>query len=258
MLLSTDGVFQTSLTSPRSSLFFLLLFPWALSNSGSCSATDEPRGAAKGMFKPMPKHVFLYKPSPPKQHYQGQLAPISSPRGSFLGYFWVTSMGLEAQHHSRSCPARTSRGRAACEAAVPCVPARSTWPAPPGTARATVGTSTALSTALQAVRGEHPRAGVGMGMLYWSCYRSCRAPCSHCVAVVLQDFPFLPLLGLPTSCSQPEDVQCLQHPQNPGLHQGDERNSSQLPSRPKMSACPPNPQNPWGLHLPLPSFPGSG
>lgn len=119
----------------------------------------------------MPKHIFLYKPSPPKQHYQGRLAPVypPTPHGSFLGYVWATSMGLEPQHHSRSCPARTSRGRAACGAAVPCVPARSTWPAPPGTVRATVGTSTALSlprhgdTVLQGVRGEHPRAGAGDG-----------------------------------------------------------------------------------------------
>ena len=49
------------------------------------------------------------------------------------------------------------------------MPARSTWPAPPGTVRATAGTSTALSlprhgdTVLQGVRGEHPRAGAGGG-----------------------------------------------------------------------------------------------
>lgn len=85
-----------------------------------------------------------------------------------------------------------------------------------------------------------------MGMLYRSCCRSRRAPFSHGIAVGVPDFPFLPLLGLPTSCSQPDDMQRLQHPQNPHLHQTDGRNSPQLPSCLEMSACPPQSPKPPG------------
>lgn len=51
-----------------------------------------------------------------------------------LGAFPVT-----ASSSSRSCPAPTSLGRAACAAASPCGPAHNTWLALPGTVRATYG-----------------------------------------------------------------------------------------------------------------------
>lgn len=65
-------------------------------------------------------------------------------------------MGREPtpRHHSRSCPWQTSRGRAACGAAVPCEPVRSTWPAPPGTARATARTSVTVRC-VPAVPSQH-------------------------------------------------------------------------------------------------------
>lgn len=56
--------------------------------------------------------------------------------------------------HSHSCPAPTSRGRAACAAASPCGPARNTWPALPATVRATA-------------EGRGADGAVGVGRLHW-------------------------------------------------------------------------------------------
>lgn len=210
---------------PRPGLWSLRDAAWSEGSWGVTTSTPylchaEQRGDAPSTA------AFLHTPPHQKLHYQGQLghwqAPILAPPGHFWAILGAFLWEPEARHHSRSCPVRTSRGRAACGAAVPCAPARSTWPAPPGTARATARTSTELSCVPSPLpRGHQLESGSrGRGRSTWGQVpkRSCRGrgrcaghwsrwgPCYLSVATGVQDFPFLPLLGLPAHSFQPEDA----------------------------------------------------